>query len=227
MTLDGTVPAERHPFQLPVNRPFTFGQIAIQPLPEHRFRLSHRSDAENAENLQRFTNPEDALELSRFDNTGRYRPLKTAPNLRRGWILELATADQVWRALDHFYPGRLGVLGAYRANRLFLTSLRETLGRQTGMYRIAATISDARLEDVVGQFCRSDGGCLRTILWKRDNADVVPSTKLPPQKFDPAYDQAVASSPIMPNSVHIPLLCQEACNLLVAECRKAVKERAG
>ena len=73
------------------------------------------------------------------------------------------------------------------------------------------------LDKVVGNFCRSDGGCLRTILWKRDRRGTIPSTKLPPEKFDPAYDQAG------PGEQVIPLLCQEPCNLLVNECRKAVK----
>src|SRR5205814_770556 len=64
---------------------------------------------------------------------------------------------------------------------------------------------------------KSDGGCLRTILWKRDTHGAIPSTKLPSEKFDPGHDQAGRGE----NA--IPLLCQEACNLLVGECRKAVK----
>jgi len=85
------------------------------------------------------------------------------------------------------------------------------------MYRIAAKISDKQIDDVVGNFCKSDGGCLRTILWKRDTHGAIPSTNLPPKKFDPGHDQTGRGQ----NA--IPLLCQEPCNLLVAECRKAVK----
>ena len=88
------------------------------------------------------------------------------------------------------------------------------------MYRVAATISDTQLDNVVASFCRSDGGCLRTILWKRDVSGAAASTKLPPEKFDPKQDQTGA------NKSSIPLLCQEACNLLVAECRKIVTTRS-
>ena len=88
------------------------------------------------------------------------------------------------------------------------------------MYRVAAKISDQKIDDLVGNFCRSDGGCLRTILWKRDDKGAVPSTKLPSEKFDPAHDQTGR------NEKCIPLLCQEACNLLVAACREKVKEGA-
>jgi hypothetical protein len=41
---------------------------------------------------------------------------------------------------------------------------------------------------------------------------------LPLEKFDPEYDQTGSSGR------SIPLLCQEACSLLVNECRKAVRD---
>ena len=89
---------------------------------------------------------------------------------------------------------------------------------------MAAKISDEQIDDLVGDFCRSDGGCLRTILWKRDRRGTIASTKLPPEKFDPAHDQtATRPGSATPPTATIPLLCQEACNLVVAECRKVVK----
>jgi len=139
--------------------------------------------------------------------------------------LELTTLDALRQALDYFYPGRLAVFVAWKSGRLRTTPLRDTLDRQSGMYRVAAKISDEQIDCVVGDFCRSDGGCLRTILWKRDKQGTVASTKLPPEKFDPAFDQVRAptrSRSTIPATA-IPLLCQEACNLLVAECRKVVK----
>jgi hypothetical protein len=61
-------------------------------------------------------------------------------------------------------------------------------------------------------------------LWKRDADGTTPSSKLPSQKFDPAHDQTSRSdSGAEVSGRLIPLLCQEACNLLVNECRKAAK----
>ncbi len=196
------------------------GQIAIQKLDIGGFALSHCDD-EGRDNLNFFRNAEDAVEIARYDDAGNYRPLKTAPNLRHGWRLELATLDELSRALDYFYPGRLAIFAAWKTDQLRTTPLRDTLDRQSGMYRIAAKISDEQADRVVGDFCRSDSGCLRTILWKRDKQGTVASTKLPPKKFDPAFDQTLG--PGSPPPATIPLLCQEACNLLVAECRKVVK----
>jgi sirohydrochlorin cobaltochelatase len=191
------------------------GEIVIMSTGD-RFVLTHRDDAE-ADQLSISTNPAEAIRLAMFDDAGNFRPLKTAPNLRHGWRMELVDLARVARALDYFYPGRLAILADWQKNRLATTPLRETLGRQSGMYRVAAKISDEQINDRVGNFCRSDGGCLRTILWKRDGNGAIPSTKLPPEKFEVGFDQTGDGERA------IPLLCQEACNLLVAECRQAVK----
>ena len=209
---------------------FYFGQILVRKT-NGSFVLSHRDD-EVRTDLQTFRNAEDAVEVAKYDEAGNYRSLKTAPNLRRGWRLELAKLPELKRALDYLYPGRLAVFVAWKANQLQTTPLRETLERQSGMYRVAAKISDEQIRNVVGDFCRSNGGCLRTILWKRDHRGTIPSTKLPPEKFDPAFDQgeaagrpgsATLATTSIPATDAIPLLCQEPCNLLVAECRKVVK----
>ena len=192
------------------------GQIAIECGDDGSFTLAPRDDG-GRNDLTPHTRAEEAAELARFDDAGNYRPLKTAPNLRHGWRLTLASLAELRTALDLFYPGRLAAFFAFEKHELIATPFRETLGRQTGMYRIAAQIDDSAADELVGNFCRSDGGCLRTILWRRDDAGMVASTRLPPEKFDPLHDQTGAGRPV------VPLLCQEACNLLVAEARKVVQ----
>lgn len=192
------------------------GQIAIEPLSNGDYCLRHRDDRGRA-GLARSQSADDAAELARFDDAGNYRPLKTAPNLRHGWELKLDDFAGLSIALDLFYPGRIAALLAFESNELGTTPLRDTLERQSGMYRIAAQIRDAQADDLVGNFCRSDGRCLRTILWRRDGGGTMPSTRLPPEKFDPRHDQTGRGEPVM------PLLCQEACNLLVAAARDVVQ----
>jgi len=209
--------------------PFCLGQILIQESGDN-FVLSHRDD-DSRNPSQTFRKSEDAIEIAKYNDAGNYRPLKTAPDLRHGWRVELETREELKRALDYFYPGRLAIFVAWQRSQLRTTPLRETLDRQSGMYRIAAKISDIQIDDLVADFCRSNGGCLRTILWKRDQRDAIASAKLPEQKFDPTCDQT--RTLIEPGSptpatgtalATVPLLCQEPCNLLVAACRKVVKE---
>ena len=197
------------------------GQILACPLIDGGHELRHAEDAERAEaELSLHADPEDAAALALFDDAGGYRPLKTAPNLRHGWRLMVPDQAGLQLALDLFYPARLGAWRAFQGGRLATTSLRETLGRQTGMYRVTAKISEAQADTLVGRFCRSDGGCLRTILWRCDAAGTTASTQLPPEKFDPACDQTTGKKC---GAGFVPLLCQEACNLLVAEARAVVK----
>jgi len=214
--------------------PFSFGQIVVQRRNGAGFVLWHRDDA-SFDKLQMYRVAEDAIEIAKYDDAGNYRPLKTAPNLRHGWRLELATGEELRSALDYFYPGRLAAFAAWKSGDLKTTAFRETLERQSGMYRVAAKISDPQINDLVADFCRSDSGCLRTILWKRDRNGAIASTKLPKEKFDPICDQVVDACSRRPTgdacashseAAVVPLLCQEACNLLVAECRKVVKSES-
>ena len=188
------------------------------------FAICHRDDRGRNDLQEREI--DEAFAIAKFDDGGNYRPLKTAPTLRHGWKIFVRDLLQVEQVIDAIYPGRLAILHAFKSSQLITTSLRETLDRQSGMYRVAAKISDEQLDELVGDFCRSDGGCLRTILWKRDASGKIPSSKLPTEKFDPAVDQFLSSRKPRPATAatgSIPLLCQEACNLLVAACRDTVK----
>jgi sirohydrochlorin cobaltochelatase len=196
--------------------PCRIGEILIARRFAGEFGLCHRDDATQSD-LTHYDGAEAAIEIARYDDTGAYRPLKTAPNLRHGWILLLGGLSEVRRALDHFYPARSAAYAAWHDGRLRTTPLRETLNRQTGMYRLAARIPDEQANALVARFCHSGGGCLRTIQWKRDASGAPASTLLPAEKFDPAFDQTGRGESTL------PLLCQEACNLLVAEARKVVK----
>jgi sirohydrochlorin cobaltochelatase len=194
--------------------PVVVGEVLVRQLDGGGFELTHR---------EKHVSPTmevaagAVIEISKFDDAGNFRPLKTAPNLRHGWKIIASDLSLMIDAIDAIYPGRLAAWRAWKNRRLTTTPLRATLNRQSGMYRVAAKISDAQLDELVGNFCRSDGGCLRTILWRRDQNGALPSKKLPLEKFDPAFDQTGRGEHC------IPLLCQEACNLLVAACREAVK----
>jgi len=196
--------------------PCRVGQIVIDRL-GGEFLLCHREDA-GRDDLATSRMPEAASEIARYDDAGTYRPLKTAPNLRHGWLLILNDLFGVRLAVDLFYPGRAAAYEAWSRGKLVTTPFRETLARQTGMYRAAAKISDQEADELIADFCRSDGGCLRTILWKRTADAVRASRLLPPEKFDVRFDQTGRGERTF------PLLCQEACNLLVAKARQVVKD---
>ncbi len=179
----------------------TIGEVYIEP----GFVLTHVDDA-GREGLKLYADPHDAIVLTRYDDEGRYRPLKTAPNLAHGWRLELSTIEQVLLTLDFFYPAAVGTARAEQLAELRPVPLRETLDRQTGMYAVTKKITDEQAVKLVGDFCHP--GCLRKILWP----------------ISPGVPSPVQATP--PAQAPVPLLCAEACNLLVAEARKVVKAAA-
>jgi len=200
------------------------GEIHIEPAAPG-FVLCHRDEIESRRAaaaggvaapppraaLSEFAGPEAARELAHFDDAGKFRPLKTAPSLRHGWRLRVADGAELHRALDYFYPAMIGVWAAHRRGTLVTLPLRATLARQSGMYAVTKKITDAQAESMIAGFCRSDGGCLKRILWPI--APGVPVASLPAGKLTAAAPREI-----------LPLLCHEACNLLVARAREVVKK---
>src|SRR4029077_17492247 len=105
--------------------PFSFGQILVKKREGAGFALLHRDDALR-DQLQTYRDAEDAIEIAKKHDAGNYRPLKTAPNLRHSWRLELATVEELRRALDYFYPGRLALFAAGKSGYLQNKALPDT-----------------------------------------------------------------------------------------------------
>jgi len=173
------------------------GQIAIAPVPDG-WELRHAEDAGRTD-LALHENAEAARALASFDAAGKFRPLKTAPTLVRGWRLMLPDTAAVRLALDYFYPAMTGVWLSHRRGELVPVVLRETLARQTGMYRVTQKLTDDEARALIDGFC---AGCLKHRLWEI-------------AAFNP-------ERPSFPEN-SLPLLCHEACNLLVAKARNVVK----
>ncbi|MFM7180628.1 MAG: DR2241 family protein [Verrucomicrobiales bacterium] len=161
------------------------------------------------EGLEQFHDAEAARTIALNNDAGEYRPLRSSPDLRRGWMLEVTDLSQLRLALDHLYPAALGLYRSLRRGEPGITTFREKLQRQTGMYRSANRISDTRAQGLIRRVCNPEGGCLKRILWPISAEHDVHS--LPPEKF---MDREAR-----PAAEEIPLLCQEACNILVAEAR--------
>src|SRR5438093_12734344 len=97
--------------------PFYFGEIFVQKTTSGRFVLSTRDD-ESVDHLQTFRNAEDAIEIAKYYDAVYYRTLKSARDICDGWRVELDTLEELRRALDYFYPGRLAVFVAWKNGQL-------------------------------------------------------------------------------------------------------------
>jgi hypothetical protein len=181
--------------------------------------LYHHEDGNRIEGseLERFSAPDCARELSTYSADGAYRFAKAQTNLRKGWLLQLASVEEVRRALDLFYPASLGILAARENGTLIIQHLRDKLDRQTGMYRSARHISDDGAQRLVRTVCGPAHQCARRILWQID-------ANTPLEDSEASRYSGIPKN--LPESEALPLLCREACNHFVSECRKASKEEA-
>lgn len=196
------------------------GEIEIQTgLHGHAYVLSHFADRERAGEpsfggLEHHAGPAAARDISTYAEDGTYRFTKGQVNLKHGWVMSLGSEVELRLALDQFYPACVGLFLAQRGGILEIETLREKLNRQTGMYRFARSISDAGAQKLVQEVCGPAHQCAKKILWKID-ADT-PLDDSEASRFNGIPGE-------LPAAEAIPLLCREACNHFVAECRKAAK----
>lgn len=199
------------------------GEIEILPGLHGRFCvLCHHDDVEAARkngfgNLAVHQGPEAAREISLHNEEGAFRFAKACQDLQRGWVLVVDDLEDLRRALDLFYPAALGLNAALVDDRLEVENLRDKLNRQTGMYRYARNISDAGAQKLVREVCGPAHQCAKRILWRIDEATDLDDSEA--SRF-----QGVVGG--IPSSEAIPLLCREACNHFVAECRRVSKTEA-
>lgn len=128
------------------------------------FELRHRNDGGLSSEEMRLLRIDELRELAQTTETGAYRPLKSAPTLRRGWRVVAARDHELEAALNHLYPGALADGYAAAGANPPITHYREFTARQTGMYRVTAMLDDAQAGAVTKACCDSRF-CLKQRLW--------------------------------------------------------------
>lgn len=183
---------------------------------DDRFRLRHVADRmADADALTHHSDPVDARVIAQTTDAGEHRPLKTAPNLRRGWTFEQLDGRGLWTALDYLYPACAVHWHAGETGSLRVTHWKETAGRQSGMYSAVGLLSESALRDTV-RACCGDAVCLRRVAWgageeSREPLEADPQAGalgMPPAPEEPAGD------------AHVP--CPEACSMFVSFARKVL-----
>jgi 4Fe-4S iron-sulfur cluster binding domain/DR2241 stabilising domain len=143
-----------------------FGQVKVRPTPSGGYTLRHVDDAE-ASDLEGSDDPRAAREIARLTASGEYRPLKSSPNLRRGWEIGAADARSLATAMDYLYPAGVVHWYLYREGSLSLTTFRQNAARQSGIYKRTQRLSDAGVQDAA-RACCADAVCLKKTLWDVD-----------------------------------------------------------
>jgi hypothetical protein len=133
------------------------GQVLIR----RGFELRHVADREVTE-LRPIRVNEVRL-LANYTMEGKFRPLKSTPDLASGWILKANTPEELESALQDFYPNAVADIFAIRKDPSAATDYRTFTNRQTGMYRITTFLDDEGVARVIGIICNSI--CLKRRIW--------------------------------------------------------------
>jgi hypothetical protein len=144
----------------------TFGQILVRPVPTAGYYLCHEDDA-RATSLELHDDPQAAREIAKLTGTGEYRPLKSSPNLRRGWELRVEGARGLATAMNYLYPAGVVHWYLYREGKLEITDYRENAARQSGIYKRVQRLSDEGVQNAA-RACCEDAVCLKKTLWNVD-----------------------------------------------------------
>jgi hypothetical protein len=144
----------------------TFGQVLIRPSQSGGYCLRHRADAETV-NLQVYDNPWHAREIARLTESGEHRPLKSSPNLRQDWELQVSDTAELAVAMNYLYPA--GIVHWYLCGKgkLKITNHRENALRQSGIYKRIQHLSDEGVQNAA-KACCEDAVCLKKTLWNID-----------------------------------------------------------
>lgn len=162
-----------------------------------RYSLRHTADRDTAlDILQPYQEPGDAREIARFDDDGRFRPLKSVPSLATGWIFPRLDGPSLVQTIDFFYPASVSNWHLERRGELDVVDWREAADRQTGIYEPVGQLSPLAVECAT-EACCVDSQCIKRRRWE----------------FDEETPIGVPSG-----AGEIP--CREPCSLFIAGARE-------
>ncbi|AQL41719.1 hypothetical protein BV210_02855 [Halorientalis sp. IM1011] len=169
-----------------------------------RYEVRHVDDADApADDLERHDDPLDARAVAKHDERDRYRPLKTAPTLRSGWVFPDLDPRELVSTVDFFYPATVVNWHREREGDLDVDHWRETMGRQSGIYGVIETWDRGEGHDHVNwvaEACCDDSQCLKRREWEYDD------------ETDLDVDGGDGEFP-----------CREPCSLVVSAARQWTK----
>ena len=154
----------------------TWGELAVTTTlatnGKRRYHLRHVDDTDVSTDTLEVCREREALrELVRFDQRGRYRPLKSAPTLQTGWHAPDCSASQLLDLLSVVYPASVENWYRDRTDTLDVVHWREAMSRQTGIYGIIETWDRGEGHEHVEwvtEACCVDSQCLKRRLWHYD-----------------------------------------------------------
>jgi hypothetical protein len=155
-------------FVTQIGSELAFAQVLISR-DETGFELRHVADRSQVRELLKPVPVPRLRELALFNESGAFRPLRSAPDLQSGWRTEVKNGADLGLALNHLYPAAIADWYARRKGA-GVTNYRDFTGRQSGMYRVTQLLSDEQAWAAIRACCHRQF-CLKQRLWTVEGLD--------------------------------------------------------
>jgi hypothetical protein len=127
------------------------------------WEVRHIQDQDAVGQLRSVVTLDELEEVVRWDERGKYRPLRSEGNLVSGWQYDAKSVSEFREAMEVIYPGLWGSAEAWRDGRLKFQTWDEALAKQTERVRQKITKAGDLPQRVIEENCKRR--CLKTILW--------------------------------------------------------------
>jgi hypothetical protein len=138
-----------------------------------RYEVRHVDDADaDPDDLDDHVEPRAARDVAKFDEHGRYRPLKTAPTLQTGWRFPELTSTEVLDVVEALYPATIANWHRERQGNLDVDHWEPAMARQSGIYGLIQTWNRGEGHEHVNRVartCCADSECLKRREWQYDD----------------------------------------------------------
>ncbi|WP_415383298.1 DR2241 family protein [Halosimplex sp. TS25] len=193
--------------------------VTVDDTGSRRYAIRHVDDAgADGDALTDRDDPLDARQIAKHDDRERYRPLKTAPTLRTGWRFPDLGPEEVFRAVDSFYPATVANWHREREGELDVSHWRETIGRQSGIYGVVDTWDRGEGHehvDWVAESCCDDSQCLKRREWQYDDETELDVDGGASEASRDEGDATAGGDGVFP--------CREPCSLVISAARRWTK----
>jgi hypothetical protein len=127
------------------------------------WEVRHIQDQDAVGQLRSVVTLDELEEVVRWDERGKYRPLRSEGNLVSGWRYDAKSVSEFREAMEVIYPGLWGSAEAWGNGRLKFQTWDEALAKQTERVRQKIIKAGDLPQRVIEENCKRR--CLKTILW--------------------------------------------------------------
>jgi len=125
--------------------------------------VRHIQDQDAVGQLRSVGTLDELEEVVRWDEQGKYRPLRSEGNLVSGWQYDANSVSEFREGMEVIYPGLWGNTEAWGDGRLKFQTWDEALAKQTERVRNKAVITGDLPRRVIEENCKKR--CLKTVFW--------------------------------------------------------------